>query len=363
MNLNFSAPINQLGYGIAGLNLAMALPEFFGRVALWPIGPVSAPQDAARVLSEEKANSVLFDADAPSLRLYHQFDLAQHIGRGPRVGMPIFELDRFKEVELHHLRAQDALIVCSEWAKVVCEDHGLKNIFVAPLGVDRSIFAPAPKRDGPYTFINVGKWEYRKGHDVIKTAFEKAFSGSDDVRLVMHCHNPCFRDKDRMLEYNREWERYYESSSLSSKIVVSHERLAGQSQLADLLRNSDCGVFPSRAEGWNLEILEMMSLGKQVITTLFSAHSEFCTEENSLLVKISGREPARDGVWFDDSPATWGDRTPGSWASLGRDEEDQLVEHMRRAYKERATNNNGIATAERYSWKNSAQKINQALEA
>jgi hypothetical protein len=53
-------------------------------------------------------------------------------------------------------------------------------------------------------FLNVGKWEYRKGHDVLLEAFNKAFEPTDNVRLVMNCHNPCCRAKSREEErYNR----------------------------------------------------------------------------------------------------------------------------------------------------------------
>ncbi len=38
-------------------------------------------------------------------------------------------------------------------------------------------------------FLNVGKWEYRKGHDFILEAFNKAFEPEADVLLVMHCYN------------------------------------------------------------------------------------------------------------------------------------------------------------------------------
>ena len=60
----------------------------------------------------------------------------------------------------------------------------------------------------------------------------------------------------------------------------------------------DVGIFPSRAEGWNLEILELMSCGKHIITTNYSAHTEFCNKENALLVDIDELETAYDGKWF-----------------------------------------------------------------
>ena len=113
-------------------------------------------------------------------------------------------------------------------------------------------------------------------------------------------------------------------------------------------------MFPARAEGWNLEALELLSCGKQVITTYYSGHTEFCTKENAHLVTIDKKEKAFDGKWFDGKT--------GSWAHLGSSQIDQLVEHMRKVHKSKqdgslTTNHAGIKTAQEFSWDNSAEKI------
>ena len=64
------------------------------------------------------------------------------------------------------------------------------------------------------------------------------------------------------------------------------------------MSQTDCGVFPARAEGWNLELLEMMSCGKNVIATNYSSHTEFCNSENCMLVETTELEDAHDGKWF-----------------------------------------------------------------
>ena len=52
---------------------------------------------------------------------------------------------------------------------------------MAPSGVDRDIFTPNIKIDGSdiskdkYIFLNIGKWEIRKGHDLLVHIFNKAF--------------------------------------------------------------------------------------------------------------------------------------------------------------------------------------------
>ena len=64
---------------------------------------------------------------------------------------------------------------------------------------------------------------------------------------------------------------------------------------------ADCGLFPARAEGWNLELLEMMACGKQVIATNYSAHTEFCTKENSILIESDENIP-KNISWISSHP-------------------------------------------------------------
>ena len=151
MELNLTAPINELGYGVAGLNILKGLIRNGCGVSYWPIGQpsVSNEQDATQVKSC-MSNATMFKHDSPSLRIWHQHDMAQHIGSGRRVGFPIFELDKFSELEKHHLSSLQGIIVCSEWAKSIIQSEipDMKyKIGVAPLGVDRSIFYP--KDRGP----------------------------------------------------------------------------------------------------------------------------------------------------------------------------------------------------------------------
>ena len=114
----------------------------------------------------------------------------------------------------------------------------------------------------------------------------------------------------------------------------------------------DCGVFPARAEGWNLELLEMMSCGKQVIAKNYSAHSEFCNEKNCNLIEIDELEDAYDGKWF---------RGQGEWANLGEPQIEQLISHMQTVHSTKSLNTEGIKTATRFSWENTAKEIINAI--
>ena len=143
------------------------------------------------------------------------------------------------------------------------------------------------------------------------------------------------------------------SSNLRDKIRLVN-RVQSSQEVYNIMSQVDCGIFPARAEGWNLEALELLACGKHLIITDYSAHKEFCTKENSRLVSIDKIEKAYDGKWFDGKQ--------GSWASIGENQIDQIVEHMRAVHKLNTegslnVNEQGVETALKFSWDNSAEKI------
>ena len=352
MNINISGPANPLGYGVVGLNVLRQLYSMGHKVSYWPIGNIECEQEDIVAIQEMVNNQDNYDKNGASLKIWHQHDLAQHVGKGKHCGFPIFELDKFTEREVHQLNQQDTVFVCSQWAAgVVAENTKQTNIKVAPLGVDSSTFFSSPINEGPTVFLNVGKWEIRKGHDVLIRAFEQAFREDDNVELWMMNHNPFLSDKDEL-----EWKRLYNSGKLANKINFL-ERVKSHTEVADIMRKADCGVFPSRAEGWNLEALEMLSCGRQVIVTDYSAHTEFCNNENSHLIKIDELESAFDGIWF---------KGEGRWAAIGQTQIDQLSEYMRKVHEQKQGGEDilnvcGIDTAKTFNWKSTVDKILEAL--
>jgi glycosyltransferase involved in cell wall biosynthesis len=356
MNINFTGPINDLGFGVTGLNLLLQFHNKCKHVAYFPIGQTQAQPEYHGVIQACLQNRNNFDPDAPSLRLWHQHDMAQHVGRGLHIGFPIFELNRFNEIEFHHLRSLDKIVVCSNWARQVIRDTGVGDAIVAPLGVDRSIFheglCTPVNKNSKTVFFNCGKWEVRKGHDILVEAFNKAFTTNDDVELIMNCYNPFYTEVE-----NAAWINLYKNSRLGNKISVNLGRLANQKQLASLMATIDCGIFPAKAEGWNLEILELMSIGKHIITTNYSGHTEFCNVENSLLIEPNTLEPAYDGKWFFGQ---------GEWMKFGNNQLDQLITHMRQIHKMKQegslnVNDKGILTAKHLTWANTVDHMLQGI--
>ena len=353
MNINIISPINQLGYGIAGGNIVRALVYKDNPVCLWPIGQPDWPerQDTTPLqFAVDKAERV--DFEAPCVRIWHQHDMSQFVGRGTRIGFPIFELNKFTDVEKKNLAFPDKIFVCSKWAKEVVEQEVQRSeVHVVPLGVDSDVFFPSTGERKETIFFTCGKWEVRKSHDIIAEAFSRAFEPSDDVELWMMCSNPFLNT-----EQNYDWERTVKTSKMGGRVrIIPKQR--DQYAVADIMRMSDCGVFPAKAEGWNLELLEMMACGKHVIATNYSGHTEFCDEDNCLLVDIDTLEDAQDGVWFNGE---------GEWAHIGEKQIDMVAQYMRDIHilKQSGSledNSAGLETAEKFSWYNTAEVLLDAV--
>jgi glycosyltransferase involved in cell wall biosynthesis len=355
VDININAPINTLGYGVVGTNIVVALDRLGHRPALWPLGDAEAAEEHHEVLGRAIGQRELYNARAPSLRISAQSDLAHHVGRGPHCGLPIFELTRFNARELNNLNAQDLLFVPSKWAMRVLTENGIpeERIRLAPFGVDPATFPFRPEgQPGTTVFLNVGKWEVRKGHDVLAEAFNSAFTRRDDVKLIMLTPNPFFG-----AEESREWADVYRTSSLADKIEVIEERLPMQRDVAELMARADCGVFPFRAEGWNLDLAEMMAMGKNVIATNYSAPTEYLTPENARLIEIERLTEAGDGKWF---------HFQAEWADFGDAQVEQLVAHLREVHRLKQSgalqpNVAGRDTQAGFTWERTARSIVSAL--
>lgn len=364
MNINLTTYLNQLGYGVVGLNVLKELVRQKHAVSLWIQGPGQAPAEDQEVIKQAEARRNFFDPGAVSLRIAHPFDMAQHPGRGQRCGFTFFELDDFTPQERHHLRTLDHVFVASDWARgvLLAADPSLTGrVHVAPLGVDPDLFHPYVSGPLPpfleraiqnkaTIFFACGKWEKRKGHDLIRPAFELAFQKEENVFLLMNCSNPFLEDWQE-----REWKDWYLNSPMGEKTYVMDQRLPTQRDLARLMRWTDCGLFPSRAEGWNLELGEMLAMGKQVITTNYSAHQQICSRENSHLIEVDDLEMAEDGTRFFRGYV-------GRWARLGNDELTQLVDHMRSVHQRKQQgyslfNQAGVDTMKQFTWEQTVRKI------
>ncbi len=369
MKLNISCCVNNItGYGHHGRHTLMHLNAKGVDFTLFPIGRHSSEsEEETKMLNNAINRQATFDPYATSLRISQPFDLAHHVSKGnaKRVGFTVFELDNFNEREIHHICSNDSIITCSEWGKkVILEKTALlpSEVSVVSLGVETSIFNPHKPNplnliddynSNKFIVLNVGKSEKRKGHDLIGQIFAKAFTPADNVELWMANHNVFLNAYEVT-----QWDKTIKDNRMYRKIRIL-ERVRTQQDLSDIMNQASCGFFPARAEGWNLELLEMMACGKPVVCLDYSGQSEYITKDNAFSIEPKELELAEDGKWFFGS---------GRWAKIDEDIEEFFVESLRTLYKSHQSGIMvpqaalGLQTAQALTWENSVETLIKVLE-
>lgn len=347
--LNVRAPLNSLlGYGHAAINIVKALSDDV-LISLMPIGsPYLTTDDGALFQKMINERFDTFSAYNKSLTIWHENMLFDALpSKNETIGFPFFELDIFDVPRKRSLECVDRIFVTSQWGQNVLRSNGFGSDIV-PLGVDSSIFYPKINNSAAYRFFTVGKIEERKCTRYLGEIFANAFTSMDNVELHIMCDSPLPAIQQQMASF-REMMK---NSALGEKITL-HSIKNTDYDLAEFMRRMDCGIFMTKAEGWGLPILQSLACGKSIITTNYSAQTEFCNSENANLVEIDHLEPAFDGMWFQGL---------GNWAAIKDREIEQCISYMRKCYLEqKRSNQSGVETAQAFSWNNTAKIIKAHL--
>ena len=172
----------------------------------------------------------------------------------------------------------------TEWIAQQARASGIdaQRIRVVPHGIDPNVFTPhGPRYDlptkGKLAFLFVGGLSFRKGTDVLLKAWRTAFTASDDVVLVLKDHS-----KDLFYRDDTVRQALAQLKADASAAEVVHlDGFLPETELAALYRTCDVAVFPYRAEGFCIPILECMASGTPAIVPRFGACLDFCSDETS----------------------------------------------------------------------------------
>lgn len=185
----------------------------------------------------------------------------------------------------------DEVWVYSSFNKQCYVDAGVpeEKIHVVPLGVQATMLdgpEPFPLRTRKqFRFLFVGGTIQRKGIDVLLAAYRKAFSGRDDVCLVVKDFGVGSYYRNQTAE---RFIRDIQHDPAAPEIEYIADEIAPE-QLRDLYHACDCLVHPYRGEGFGLPIAEAMACGLPVIVTERGGASDFCTPETALLIPATSK--------------------------------------------------------------------------
>jgi glycosyltransferase involved in cell wall biosynthesis len=175
-------------------------------------------------------------------------------------------------------------------------------------GVDQAIFRPAPRRaDGSFRVFSGGKFEWRKGQDLVIAAFAQFArrhpeSGAHLLGAWFNAWPHLIRGMarsphlafDGVTGDERDQARLFASllarNGLESSQFTILPQLA-QPALAAEMANTDCGLFPNRCEGGtNLVLMEYLACGRPAVANLLTGHADLAGAD---IVPIPATEDAR----------------------------------------------------------------------
>lgn len=177
----------------------------------------------------------------------------------------------------------------TEWIAQQARAAGIdaERIRVVPHGIDPLVFTPR----GPHydlqtstklAFLFVGGMSFRKGSDILLKAWKQAFSASDDVVLVIKDHSKDFFYRDDTVRGSLAELK----ADPHAAEVIHIDRFLPAAELAALYRRCDVAVFPYRAEGFCIPILECMASGTPAIVPRFGACLDYCSEATSYFTDV-----------------------------------------------------------------------------
>lgn len=204
--------------------------------------------------------------------------------KGKRVIHTVFESNILPDGWKESLESADLVLTASEWGAEILRNALLNTqIEVVPEGIDINQFHhwnrnallsthETRERKDEFRFLSIGKLEDRKGIRELLEAFKIAFSTEKHVKLILKIHN--LLDDQYLQNYERMLPNEIADQVTLAKNEANQDAMSNR-DIAELYRSSHCFVFPSKAEGWGLPLLEAISCGTPFIATHYSGQTEY----------------------------------------------------------------------------------------
>jgi glycosyltransferase involved in cell wall biosynthesis len=235
------------------------------------------------------------------------------------MGYTFFDDNILTQASLESARRYfDVIVTGSSWCEGVLRNYGIENITTIIQGIDPTIFNPFYSEkeyfDDLFVIFSGGKFELRKGQDIVIRAFKALQDRHKDVLLINSWYNfwPWNFNTMSASQHIKFSAAQGDYMSVINKVLYENgidiDRvitlpLQPNIMMARIYKNTDVGIFPNRCEGGtNLVLMEYMACAKPVIASYNSGHKDILTDTNSVkLIDMSSISIVNNNV----SSAIW----------------------------------------------------------
>jgi glycosyltransferase involved in cell wall biosynthesis len=301
---------SNFGWGVLGKEIALAMAQ---SAEVRFVTPPDIDQRVDDEFERYRMRALLVDARQIGAKLDGPLIQAT-IGRGlepfvaglpvpAEVGYAVFEEDRLLPEAIRQARrSYRHVAAASGYCADILRKHGLTNVSVLPHGVDTALFQPrAEPREflsDRFLIFSGGKFELRKGQDVVIRAYKVLQDRHKDVMLVHAWHNVWPKTRNTMAASSliryfppRDDDHHAWMCALLATHGIDLNRVISVGPrnhrlLPDLYHATDLGLFPNRAEGGNnMVLMEYLACGKPVLASFNTGHKDILRRQNAVLIE------------------------------------------------------------------------------
>ncbi len=213
----------------------------------------------------------------------------------PSIGVPVFESTRFDNDVRERASIYPVVVAASTWNRDVLVDLGIGPVEVILQGVDTTHFHPGPRKGlfaDRFVVFSGGKLEWRKGQDLVITAFRIFAQRHADALLATAWNSPWPKlaqslNANRTLQpipFTRDGQvdvlAWTQANGISRRQMLNLGSVPN-AEMPRILREVDVALFPNRAEGaTNLVAMECMACGTPTILSCNTGHRDLIGGEN-----------------------------------------------------------------------------------
>lgn len=209
------------------------------------------------------------------------------------IGYTVWESSRIHPVWTEACNKANEIWLPCEWNMELFKESGVTTpLYKIPHAIDVPDLSTLPNfnldgvSEDTFVFYSIFQWQERKNPYALLTAYSSAFSGVEDVILVMKTYRfDHSGDKEAIKKLIMEYRNFINLEKFPKMFLVV-ENMSRENIMA-LHRRGDCFVLFQHSEGWGLPHFEAAACGKPVITPGYGGQVDFLNESNSYLTNYT----------------------------------------------------------------------------